>query len=318
MGFGYVYEITSQCNQACVFCYNVWLDNDANATQDADKDKVTRILDNALAHTEAEWLTFAGGEPLLSPNLPHAIAYARDNFPHIKLGVASNGQLATKNILEELTAAGIMGVEIPLHTHDKDAFQAITGGGSSTKAREAIAHAAACGLYVTVPMTLTAQTSNDIDETIELAILLGAHRVALNRFIPTGRGKVKLCQNSITDEQLKRLLRIANECAERLDFKVSVTIPVEPCLIPHSEYPMLEFAPCVCGKDKWTIGPDGTLRTCEQNNESLGSLLTTDAHHLMNQQYIQDFHQNTRFPHCHKCTDLPACGGGCRFALRDA
>ncbi len=312
MGIGFVYEITSRCDQDCVFCYNIWKEPGASAPRELSLPDIRRVLDNALSLAGSTWLAFAGGEPLLSDNLLPAIRHVRDVHPRIRVGVASNGQNADRRTLESLREAGVFALEIALHTSDNELFARLVRH-SPEHPRAAIAQASALGMAVAVSVILTTHTVRGLRKTLELALLLGASRVTLNRFVPPRLARANALESALSSDDLKRALAIANRAAEEWDLPIDVTIPVEPCLIDHGPYPNLHFSKCVCGREKWCIGPEGNLRTCEQNASALGSLLREPIAKLVSTQAVEAFRAWKRFPACSTCAAFGACASGCRF-----
>jgi radical SAM protein with 4Fe4S-binding SPASM domain len=109
------------------------------------------------------------------------------------------------------------------------------------------------------------------------------------------------------------VLRRADHGAGKHRIRVIVTLPVEPCIIDHGEFPNLEFGTCACGTGKWVVDPGGRLRTCEQNPEILGSLLESSFAELSTLGSAEAFRSDHLKPECSGCDMIARCGGGCRF-----
>ena len=137
--------------------------------------------------------------------------------------------------------------------------------------------------------------------------------VALNRFVPGGRGLRHVHELLPSTEELKTALRVADDKAGQLPLSINVTLPIEPCKIPHRDYPHLNFGTCGCGLDKWVIDPAGHLRICEQHPVILGNLLARPFAELSAAAEVQQFRKNNQKNECRDCPTIRNCGGGCRF-----
>ncbi|MCK4601332.1 MAG: radical SAM protein [Phycisphaerae bacterium] len=312
MPLGFVYEITPRCNLNCGFCYNVW----PRDIGELDAEAACGMLQRVLGSCEAEWLTFTGGEPLLYDDLDSVVAFVQERFPHIRLGLATNATLLSHERLSRLIEAGIQYIEISLFASDNASYRDITGVDVFDSVREAIAQVKLHNLPLTVANLLSRPTGPHLETTIEIAFALGADILALNRFVPTGRGKQNERTFSLSTDELDDLLTLADKKSAKLGFKIAVTLPVENCILPHERYPHLHFGRCLCGESKWAIDPLGRLRTCEQNAEILGSLLDENFASIARNLAVREFRRNNAQSHCPQCDHFEHCGGGCRFAER--
>ena len=314
MSPGLVYEITPRCNLKCGFCYNVW----PRDMGQLDTAAAIAMLSGVLEESQAAWLAYAGGEPLLYEGIETVVAAVRSRFPHVRQGVATNATMLTPRRLGRLIEAGIKYIEISLFAGDCGSYRQLTGVGAFDAVRCSIAEVRRHGVPLTVATLLSLATGQHLETVMDIAFALGANMIALNRFIPTGRGKINQGQFALTTDQLDGLLTRANRKAGGFGIPVAVTLPVEDCLLPHANYPNLQFGRCYCGESKWAIDPLGRLRTCEQNAEVLGSLLEASFSTLVSLPAVKAFRSNKASAACLDCRRFASCGGGCRFAARDA
>jgi PqqA peptide cyclase len=313
---GLVCELTPRCNLGCGFCYNPWRRPQSTQPEPLLPAAFAALLDSTARATDATWLTFAGGEPLLYAGLETLLADLSQRLPHLPLGLASNGTLLTEARLAALVSSGLGYVELSLFAASAPRYQALTGKDALATAQAAIPRVKAQGLPLTVACTLLADGLDELEDVMLTALALGADALALNPFTATGHGAAREADFGLTLETLARFLAMANHVAATLPIPVSVTLPVEDCLLPHANYPHLHFGSCLCGQDKWVIDPQGQLRTCEQNETPIGNLAQHSFAELATRPAVQAFRRQHRHPHCSACPSFANCGGGCRFATR--
>jgi radical SAM protein with 4Fe4S-binding SPASM domain len=214
--------------------------------------------------------------------------------------VATNGILLTPALARELFLAGVRHFDVGLETDFREATPGIVA-------------AAASGAGVTVSFCVTAASAGKASEAVRLAAVLGAGAVCLNRFALTGRESDR--EYLPSPEELRAAFCMAGAEGRRLSVPVIAGIPLEPCLFPDAGSWGIINTGCRCGGYKWAVGPDGTLRTCEQNPRSLGSLLKNDFKELACLSGVNAFHAARIRPGCSECPHLPGCGGGCGFTI---
>ena len=308
----FVYEITSACNADCSFCYNIWKAPDCLCSGEPTLPDTARIFNSMIDSGLVRGVTLTGGEPLLRPDLSEFVKFF--NSKDIPVGVATNGFLLDKPLLTRLAGSGVKYFEVTLPAVEELLFQKMTGRNMLRQVRKALLELGAAGIPFTVSMIITALNYEAVQDVAELAAAFGASALNLNRFVPGGRG-LEVVETIAPDmKELSAALDGAEKGCRGSGMPVSATIPIEGCLYPRDRWPSLEFTPCHCGLDKWVIGPDYFLRTCEQNPECLGSILENRFEDLIGGSLVQDFrNRNRKGAECTKCSDWNSCGGGCRF-----
>jgi len=195
------WEITRNCNLSCVHCR-------AAATcgpYDGELDIQTciRILDE-IAAVGRPIVILTGGEPLLRPDIFQIARYGTDQG--LRMVMAPNGTLITREVAEKLAAAGIQRISISLDgatakTHD--AFRGVEGAFES--AMRGIVHAKTAGIEFQVNTTITKQNLDEIPKIQQLAVDMGAVAHHIFLLVPTGRGKY-LIDQEITAKEYEETL----------------------------------------------------------------------------------------------------------------
>lgn len=308
---GFVCELTPKCNLACGFCYNVWRAPGSDHPRPLPPDTFAELLVRTLQEAKAGWLSLAGGEPLLYPGLELLLQRVAESLPQLKIGLLSNGTLLSAQRLAELV--GLHYVELSLFASSRQRYEALTGHDLLETAHRAILCVKEQGLPLTVACTLLPDGLDEFENVLMTALALGADAVCLNPFTPTGHGKSREKEWSLSRTQLESFLAIADRLAEKMPVPVTVTLPVEDCVIPHDRYPHLLFTACQCGEHKWVVDPQGFLRTCEQNEMQLGNLMQHPFSELAAHPSILKFREQNHHAACKTCLKYKQCGGGCRF-----
>ncbi len=307
----FIYEITSRCNSNCLYCYNVWKQDQSYLPEELPLSKIRELFERILAENSLAGVTLAGGEPLLHPDIVEVAAFLKSK--KVRVGLATNGSLLDETMTRRMIDAGVDYFEISLPGVEEKTYRSLTRTDYFRAARQAILKAKKYKAKVTVAAIITKLNLADFDEMIELCAAFSVDSLALNRFVPGGAGLEHLADLSISAEELAAVLLRINDQNREYRFPVNITIPVESCVMEHSKYPYLNFGTCACGQIKWVIDPVGNLRTCEQNPEIIGNLCKSEFKELAQSLPVKEFQRKDLKTDCRECASYQNCGGGCRF-----
>jgi radical SAM protein with 4Fe4S-binding SPASM domain len=316
-----IVEITQRCNHACLHCYNVWASGaDAHPAEYPRGELATAdllaLLAKALDETGCRHLTLTGGEPLLRPDLPQIVDFLHRRG--VTTTVISNGRLLTESTVIDLLGRGVALFELPLLSHRRrvhddlsgapGAFDAVLAAMASLRFRR--------GQFVAV-FVLTRRNLPDLSETIKLAYALGARGLMLNRFNPGGRGRRHLHELLPAPEELRKALEIADAAAAGLDFPITCSIPIQPCLVDIPAFPHLGFGFCAAGTDRayYTLDPLGNLRPCNHTPMILGNLFHQSFADLIASGRMAEF-VSAAPAFCGPCRHRQVCQGGCKASAQ--
>jgi len=240
MGIGLIYEVTSKCNLTCGFCYNSWRNGGAHPEL-PDIKNLKKMLQKTILDSGAEFITFAGGEPLLYPKLFEIVAFLRKSFQNMNIGIASNGTLLDRENIDRLIDCGVTYFEIPLLAATDETYRKMTGKTLLGKVREAISYVKLKNIPLNVSLLLSKVNADEFETILDMAYALGADTISLNRFVHADLGVLKREKYELSKEQLSSLLEKADRKSRELNTHIGVTIPIENCLLPHSDFPNLYF-----------------------------------------------------------------------------
>jgi len=150
-------NLTSRCNQRCLYC-GVWENQIPELTTD---DLKSMIL--SFKNLGTRYISFTGGEPLLRDDIEELINFVIDQ--KLYLNVSSNGQLVPEKIhslkkIDELR----LSLDGPLAIHDK-----LRGKGSFLKTMEAVKAAKQLNIKVTMQCVISNQNLNAMDHILRQA-----------------------------------------------------------------------------------------------------------------------------------------------------
>ena len=117
-----VWNITQACNLTCQHCYQ-----NAHKRPDADElttDEKLNLIDQ-MGEEFVPFVAFAGGEPLVAPDLWKVLERCRQRGIHVTL--ATNGTLLTPEMCARLKAANVKYVEVSLDSIDPEVHNAFRG-----------------------------------------------------------------------------------------------------------------------------------------------------------------------------------------------
>lgn len=214
------WETTRNCNLNCIHCR-------AAATRgpysgELDTRSALNLLDQ-IAEVAKPIIILTGGEPLLRDDIFEIAKYG--NAKGMRMVMAPNGTLVTREVADKMFEAGIQRISISLDgstAESHDAFRGVQGAYQG--ALQGIANARAAGIEFQINSTITKTNLDQIPQIMELAESLGAVAHHIFLLVPTGRGKYIVDQeidarqyeetlNWFYDQREKTSLQLKATCA---------------------------------------------------------------------------------------------------------
>ena len=195
-----VWNFTRQCNLSCIHCY-------ASAGNRRAMEEMDTTAGEALIRDLAEFsvpvILFSGGEPLLRKDLFRLANLAREHG--IRVGLSTNGTLITDTVAREISNVGFAEVGISLDGigANNDRFRGKNGAYQA--ALEGIRNCVALGLRVSLRLTITRFSYQEIPAILRLIEDEGIDRVCFYHLAYVGRGD-SLCQEDITHSQTRAVV----------------------------------------------------------------------------------------------------------------
>ena len=196
------WEVTKGCNLRCVHCR-------ASATElSSPKDLSTQtalgIIDQIVAAANPI-LVLSGGEPLYRSDIFQLARYAGDKG--LRVALATNGTLVTKDVARMIVDAGVKRVSISLDGADAathDAFRSIPGAFDA--AVQGLRNLKSLGMSVQINMTIARHNAKQLPDVLQLAKSLGADALHTFLLVPVGCGVDIAESQMVPPDEYERML----------------------------------------------------------------------------------------------------------------
>src|SRR6476659_1346853 len=196
------WEVTKGCNLRCIHCR-------ATATElSSPTDLSTRaalgIIDQ-IAAAANPILVLSGGEPLYRSDIFQLARYATDKG--LRVALATNGTLVTKDVARMIVDAGVRRVSISLDGADAathDAFRGIPGAFDA--AVHGLRNLKALGMSVQINMTIAKHNAKQLPEVLSLARNIGADALHTFLLVPVGCGVDIAAEQMVAPEEYEEML----------------------------------------------------------------------------------------------------------------
>lgn len=292
-------ELTTACDNHCAGCGNVFTDRNAPAPANfLSLESLRVILTQIQPVTQRIILT--GGEPTLHPDFPTILKLLSERG--VSFSLFTNGRWRTPDAIIRLLyrTTGFEGMLISLHGPDASTHECFTRTPNSfAEAAANIRRTADAGLSFNTCCVITRWNYDQVRQTYENAMRLGANKVVFNRYV--GRDG-DVC--APTDAQLKHALKDI-EALRLSGEKVKLTVTTPQCFHPNSAFG------CGAGRSFLTVDPWGNVRPCNHAALVMGNLLETPLAEIWASDRWNDWRGLTP-EKCRDCATLDFCGGGCK------
>ena len=318
-----VLELTYRCSHQCLFCSCPWeapggeFDQRSELTTKQWKSSISTLCSRGVSN-----LALTGGEALLREDISEIIEYAAScETEHIEtidgklvssmapphLYILSNGDLVNPSILEMCKKYNVqLSLSLPgLETYEKQ-----TGVDGADHVLQMFSAARDLDLPTVANITVTRLNLYELRETIAAALLAGADQLLLNRFLPGGRGLSYADELSLSADEVRSMLKIADDTLSLAGRQGSLGTELPKCVADPAEYKHLQVSTrCSAGRQFFVIGPSGYIRVCNHSPVRLTHI--DDLPELKNNEYWTRFTQKDYLPdQCGDCVSRFECDGG--------
>src|SRR5271157_3775584 len=196
------WEVTKGCNLRCIHCR-------ATATElmspaDLPTSQALHII-RQIAEFGNPILVLSGGEPLYRPDIFELAEYGTSLG--LRVALATNGTLVTKDVAEKIKPAGIKRVSISLDGSDAathDSFRGIPGAFDA--AVYGMRNLQDVGVSVQINTTIARHNAHQLPAVLDLARRLGADALHTFLLVPVGCGVDIAEEQMVPPEEYERML----------------------------------------------------------------------------------------------------------------
>ena len=305
MSFQLGVEVTRACNFRCRHCFV-----DAGRRGSEPSTEVFEDLLGRAARSGIDSVGWSGGEPLLRRDLARLTSVAASLG--MRVGLATNGYLATAARLRELQQAGLDVVQVSLDGPDADRASRYRRGprGHFRRAREAVSASSSLGLQTYVCALLAPETMGDAEAMVALARDLGAHGLRWTMWMPVGRATgARYDETAWPAAAVRRFLAAVERFSEH-EFRVLIDCPTGPL-------PSRARWSCGAGRATAYLTAAGDLYPCTAlmfPEYRVGNALERPFELLLNDgRMFKVQRELARLPadSCASCRIVDSCRGGC-------
>ena len=196
------WEVTKGCNLRCIHCRATA--TELSSPTDLPTTKALNIIDQ-IAGVGNPILVLSGGEPLYRSDIFQLAHYAGDKG--LRVALATNGTLVTKEVARMIVDSGIKRVSISLDGADAathDSFRGIPGAFEA--ALYGFRNLKAVGMSVQINMTIARHNAEQLPRVLELAKTIGADALHTFLLVPVGCGVDIAADQMVPPEEYERML----------------------------------------------------------------------------------------------------------------
>ena len=196
------WEVTKGCNLRCIHCRATA--TELSSINDLPTTKALNII-KQVSQLSLPILILSGGEPLFRKDIFELASYGRECG--LRVALATNGTLVTKEVAKKIVDAGVRRVSISLDGADAathDAFRGIPG--AYTEALRGLRNLKELGMSVQINMTIARHNARQLPQVLELAKSLGADALHTFLLVPVGCGVDIAAEQMVAPEEYEEML----------------------------------------------------------------------------------------------------------------
>jgi uncharacterized radical SAM superfamily Fe-S cluster-containing enzyme len=145
-------EVTDRCNLNCTICF---ADSGRDKTQDPSLEKISLLLERAMAAVGPSNLQLSGGEPTLRDDLPQIVEIAQQiGYTFIQVNTNGIRFASDKDYGKQLRDSGLSSTFLQFDGVDDEIYHSLRGRALLTEKLQAIRHCGEAGLGVVLVPTL--------------------------------------------------------------------------------------------------------------------------------------------------------------------
>lgn len=294
------WEITNQCNLACIHCLS---DSGRSKERELTFDQCFGVIDQ-LVSTKVFQINFGGGEPFVREDFLPILDVCHQKG--LVTCASTNGALLDDHILDFLQGRNMVYLQVSLDGATSTTNDLIRGTGTFKRIIKALEQLSVHEIPFSINTVLTKLNFPEIASLYSLARSYSA-KLRISRFRPSGRGKISWEDLRLGKEELKVFSQWLS------DHKDVVT---GDSFFSLEEEERKGVGLNLCGAAKFTccIDPEGSIYPCAFLQEPFfcgGSLLNQSIGEVWSNAHAFKLLRNLEVRSCESCFRFESCHGGC-------
>jgi MoaA/NifB/PqqE/SkfB family radical SAM enzyme len=310
-----VVEVTQACNNNCLHCYNYWYPSKApeGGQPILTRAEILRLVKKVRRDAPLSAVALSGGEPFTRVDLPEIVSDLTNSG--LKVITITNGTLITEARLKRMPEGSVF--EVTLFSASRAIHDLLAGRKAFDQVLAGLTLLGRHKHKFVLACVLTRLNAQDVTQTIELGLALGATGVMLNRVNLSRHVLARAGQLVPSAAALRDALDAADKAAAKYGITIALSVPVPPCVAEPKDFPHLHFGWCPRGSrdSYYTIGCTGLVRPCNHSSVTLGDLRTRSFAEIVGSEKARSFWKPIP-QECVECTHplKASCCGGCPAA----
>src|ERR1700690_1988347 len=196
------WEVTKGCNLRCIHCRATA--TELSSPSDLPTAKALDIIDQIPA-LSSPFLVLSGGEPLYRSDIFQLACHGNDKG--LRVALATNGTLVTKEVARMIADSGVKRVSISLDGADAtthDSFRGIPGAFEA--ALHGFRNLKEVGMSVQINTTIARHNADQLPRVLDLAKNIGADALHTFLLVPVGCGVDIAADQMVPPEEYEQML----------------------------------------------------------------------------------------------------------------
>jgi radical SAM protein with 4Fe4S-binding SPASM domain len=213
------WEVTKGCNLRCIHCRATA--TELSSPSDLPTSRAIEII-KQIADFANPILVLSGGEPLYRHDIFDLAYFATQRG--LRVALATNGTLVTKDIAKRIVESGVKRVSISLDGADSithDTFRGIPGAFDA--AIYGMKNLQALGMSVQINMTIAKHNARQLPDVLELARRLGADALHTFLLVPVGCGVDIAAEQMVSPQEYEEMLNWFYDQSKLGDIELKAT-----------------------------------------------------------------------------------------------
>jgi radical SAM protein with 4Fe4S-binding SPASM domain len=196
------WEVTKGCNLRCIHCRATA--TELSSTYDLPLTKALNLI-KQVSQSFLPILVLSGGEPLFRHDIFDLASYAARLG--IRVALATNGTLVTKQMARKILDSGVRRVSISLDGADASTHDAFRGmPGAFDAALRGFQNLRELGMSLQINMTIARHNAHQLPAVLELAKEIGADALHTFLLVPVGCGVEIASEQMVPAEEYEEIL----------------------------------------------------------------------------------------------------------------